>query len=92
MAMNFDEALAGLHDNSQLFDFNSASIVINDKREFIIKDDVNTILAYSGDVNNEAIIFTIPFDTYQDEHDLSLCQYKKVKWKNLTSGFEGASN
>lgn len=95
MANNFDEILSQLHDKATLVDkqpdgTDSPVITINEKREFDIPSNYNTVLAYAGDVNSQIVTFQI--DRYQDGHDLGACAYKKLVWKNLTSDYEGASD
>lgn len=95
MADKFDDILEQLHggatEGNTLSDTDySNPIAITDKREFDIPPNYNTIIAYAGDVNSQIVTFEIP--RYQDGHDLGACAYKKLIWKNLTSGYEGASD
>ena len=92
MAISFDEALNGLHGGQNVLIEDDATDVISldEKRNFIIPQKYNTVLAYSGDVNTQIISFTLP--NKFDNHQLGLCNHKKIKWKNLTSGFEGSSD
>jgi hypothetical protein len=87
---NFDELLQNLHDGAgtELVD-DSAAIVINERRQFEIPADYNTIIAFEGDVNSQIITFEIP--QKHENHELSKCKYKQLRWKNLTSGLEGKS-
>lgn len=87
---NFDEILEELHDNATLTDQAESCVIVDNKRNFIIPEGYDTVLAYSGDVNSQIVTFQIP--KFHEGHDLSKCEYKKLKWKNLTSGFEGSSD
>ena len=87
---NFDALLTNLHKGSgaKLEDQDLPQmILINEKREFIIPQDYNTIIAYEGDVNSQIITFDGPL--YHEGHDLSKCDYKKIRWRNAVSGVEG---
>ena len=93
---NFDEILAGIHssvsDPISIEDPSTPAefITINNKREFVLSEDFNTIIAYEGDINSQIISFKLP-ETYEG-HELAKCQYKKVRWVNKESGIEGTSN
>ena len=87
---NFDEILSKLHDSAILTDTESDTpVVINSKRFFEIPENYNTVIAHEGDVNSQIITFRLPL--YHENHKLSLCAYKRVKWKNSSSGIEGTS-
>jgi hypothetical protein len=47
------------------------------------------VIAYEGDINSQ--IITIQCPRKHDNHDLSLCDHKELRWKNLGSGIEGIS-
>lgn len=88
---NFDEILQNLHVNEVLSDTEkSTPIKISGRRVFEISQDYNTVLGYAGDVNSQIVTFELPIT--HESHNLSLCQYKKLKWKNLRSGAEGVSD
>ena len=86
-AISFDELLANLHQGSALIDEEQKSITINDKREFVIPEGYNTIIAYEGDVNSQIITFDLP--KLHEGHNLADCGNKILYWKNLSSGIEG---
>lgn len=87
----FDDILDGLHnDGSGKLKDNPDTIEINSKRQLIIPQGYDTLLAYSGDVNSQIITFKLP--AQHEGHELTRCQHKVLKWKNLTSGLEGVSN
>ena len=88
---NFDEILQNLHANAVLSDTEkSTPIKISGRRVFEVSQDYNTVLGYAGDVNSQIVTFELPIT--HESHNLSLCQYKKLKWKNLHSGAEGVSD
>ena len=89
---SFDSLIQGLHNSSALTDNINEDknvVVINEKRQFIPGENFDTTIAYEGDINSQIITFKCI--RYQDEHDLSICTYKELKWKNKTSGAEGIS-
>lgn len=88
MATNFDAVLNGLHSSASLTDVDEA-IEITSRREFKVPSDYNLILGYAGDINSQIVTFKIPL--LHERHDLSLCQYKKIFWKNNSSKNEGTS-
>ena len=47
------------------------------------------MIAFEGDINSQIITFKCV--RISDNHDLSFCTYKELKWKNLKSGMEGIS-
>jgi hypothetical protein len=90
----FDAILEKLHADgtgAKLTDdeYNSP-ITISPKRQFIVPEGYNTTLAYAGDVNSQLVTFKLPLK--HEDHNLSLCTYKKLLWKNTTSGAEGVSD
>jgi hypothetical protein len=87
---NFDSILAGIHAGAVKIEDKDAVITISDKRTFEVASDYNTVLAYAGDVNSQIVTFEIPES--HEGHDLSQCDYKKLKWKNKGSGAEGVSD
>ena len=88
---NFDDILKNLHDSATLEDTEILTpIVVTSNRTFEVPNGYNLILAYAGDVNSQIVTFQFP--KFHEKHDLSKCQKKKIKWKNLTSGTEGRSN
>ena len=87
---NFDSILAGIHAGAVKIEDKDAVITLTDKRIFNVPNDYNTILAYAGDVNSQIVTFEIPES--HEGHDLSQCEYKKLKWKNKGSGVEGVSD
>ena len=86
---NFDEILKNLHEGSVLTDTEEA-ITINATREFEIPVGYNTTIAHRGDVNSQIITFRLP--QYHESHNLKMCQFQRLKWKNITSGHEDFSN
>ena len=91
MAQSFDELLGTLH--SQLSDtannnYSTNILEVNEKRQFN-PVDMDTVIAYEGDINSQ--IITIKCPKTHDNHDLSGCEFKELKWKNLSSGVEGVS-
>lgn len=90
----FDDLLSGLHNGTaKLADSredDNGIIIINDKRQFQPSVDFDTTIAYEGDINSQIVTFKLP--RYHDKHDLSGCQFKQVRWKNLGSGMENTSD
>ena len=88
----FDELLSDLHNDSYLQDDYSSDenvIQITGQRQFTPGSKFNTIIAYEGDINSQLITFKCP--RLHDKHDLSACENKELKWRNLTSGIEGTA-
>lgn len=89
---DFDNIIKNLHGSPALTDNKEDDknvIVINEKRQFIPGSNFNTIIAYEGDVNSQIITFKLL--KAHDNHDLSKCGHKEIKWKNIASGVEGTS-
>lgn len=91
MATSFDELINSLHNNAIITDdaTDDKIILINDKRQFIPGSAFNTEIAFEGDINSQVITFKCI--RRPDSHDLSLCQYKQLKWKNIKSNIDGVS-
>jgi hypothetical protein len=93
---NFDDILNTLHTNATLSDdemkntTNLHPIVVTSRRAFEIPNDYNLVLGCAGDVNSQIVTFRLP--KYHEGHDLSQCDKRKIKWKNLASGAEGDSD
>lgn len=88
---NFDEILETIHNGVGItMQDEEQAIIVDATRKFNIPTDFNTTIAYVGDVNSQIITFQLP--RHQDGHDLAACQYKKIKWGNLTSKITGSSN
>ena len=92
---SFDELIKSLHGDgneteTSLQDSNGIIQVDVETRDFIIPDNYNTTLAYSGDVNSQIVTFQIP--PTHEQHYLLGCKNKKIKWKNLASGYEDINN
>lgn len=90
----FDSILEKLHADgtgAKLTDdeYNSP-ITISPKRQFVVPEGYNITLAYAGDVNSQLVTFKLPLK--HEDHNLSLCTYKKLLWKNTASGAEGISD
>lgn len=64
-------------------------IVVDDKRQLTPGEGFDTTIAYEGDINSQIVTFKCV--KIYDNHDLSKCSYKELKWKNTTSGNEGVS-
>ena len=93
MALEFDALLESLHQNkneTKLVESELNPIVVNNKRQFIVPDDYNTVIAYEGDVNSQLITFELPVK--HEGHNLSNCSVKKLYWKNLSSNIEGVAD
>ena len=93
MALEFDALLESLHQNTSetnLVESESNPIVVNNKRQFVVPTDYNTVIAYEGDVNSQLITFELPVK--HEGHNLSNCSIKKLYWKNLSSGIEGIAD
>ena len=93
MALEFDALLESLHQNkneTKLVESESNPIVVNNKRQFVIPTDYNTVIAYEGDVNSQLITFELPVK--HEGHNLSNCSIKKLYWKNLSSNIEGIAD
>lgn len=92
----FDDILNTLHTNATLRDdemkdtTNLRPIVVTSRRAFEIPNDYNLVLGCAGDVNSQIVTFRLP--KFHEGHDLSQCDKRKIKWKNLTSGAEGDSD
>lgn len=92
MARNFDDIITSLHNSPVLADNREDDnnvILINEKRQFVPGSNFNTVIAYEGDVNSQIITFKLL--KANDNHDLSNCGYKEIKWKNIASRVEGTS-
>jgi hypothetical protein len=88
---NFDEILNKLHNSATLSDTEADTpIVITTKRTFEVPQGYNTVIAHEGDVNSQIITFRLPLT--HENHKLSECAYKRLKWKNNKSLIEGTSN
>ena len=93
MALEFDALLESLHQNkneTKLVESELNPIVVNNKRQFIVPTDYNTVIAYEGDVNSQLITFELPVK--HEGHNLSNCSIKKLYWKNLSSNIEGVAD
>lgn len=86
---SFDDLLKNLHENSAVTDADTNHIEITSSRRFVIPDGFEKTIAYEGDVNSQIITFIAPLTS--DNHDLSKCTNKKLRWINLASGNEGSS-
>lgn len=84
----FDELLDSLH--SSVEDSGTTYIEITEKRQLVPTSDFDTIIAYEGDINSQVIYFK-PWPS-ADGHDLTACENKELKWKNLSSKVEGTSS
>ena len=92
MPTDFSKLISSLHDSTGTLadNFNDDTILIVDnKRQITAGKDFDTVIAYEGDINSQ--IVTIKINRTYDAHDLSLCAYKELRWKNLGSGVEGVS-
>lgn len=88
---NFDAILNKLHNSATLSDTEADTpIIITTKRTFEVPQEYNTIIAHEGDVNSQVITFRLPL--MHENHNLSECAYKRLKWKNNKSLIEGTSN
>lgn len=92
MATNFSKLIGDLHDNAILTDSVSDDtiLIVDNKRQITAGRGFDTVVAYEGDINSQ--IVTIKINRTYDAHDLSKCEYKELRWKNLGSGVEGISN
>jgi hypothetical protein len=89
MGTTFDDLIKELHSGkggAELVDTEPTPVMVDSKRHFVIPENYNTILAYEGDVNSQIINFKLP--RHHEGHDLSLCTFKALRWKNLTSNIE----
>lgn len=97
MGTTFDNLLASLHggsganllDKNELGD-NNLAIVIDAKRQFIVPDGYNLVLAYEGDINSQIVTFKIP--AAHEGHNLGACGLKTLRWRNTSSNVEDWSN
>ena len=92
MPTDFSKLISSLHDSTGTLadNFNDDTIlVVDNKRQITAGKDFDTVIAYEGDINSQ--IVTIKINRTYDAHDLSLCTYKELRWKNLGSGVEGVS-
>ena len=92
MGTAFDELLADLHNTEQQQQKSGeyvGDLKINEKRQFVPINDFDTTIAFEGDVNSKEI--TIDILSQIKNHNLSQCEYKELRWKNLTNGAEGIS-
>jgi hypothetical protein len=89
---NFSTLIGDLHNNAILTDSVSDDtiLIVDNKRQITAGKDFDTVVAYEGDINSQ--IVTIKINCTYDAHDLSMCTYKELRWKNLGSGVEGVSN
>lgn len=89
---SFDSLIQGLHNSSALTDNINEDknvIIVNEKRQLMPGESFDTTIAYEGDINSQIVTFKCIKS--HDNHDLSKCAYKELKWKNKTSGAEGIS-
>ncbi len=87
---SFDDILNQLHNFAELSDTEAETpIIITSTRAFEVPTDYNTVIGHEGDVNSQIISFRIPLT--HEGHSLADCSHKRLKWKNLSSGFEGTS-
>ena len=86
----FDQLLQDLHSNANVTDTAAAYIEITEKRQLVPTSDFDTVIAYEGDINSQIIYFK-PWPS-ADGHDLTSCENKELKWKNLSSKVEGTSS
>ena len=86
---SFDDLLKDLHENAAVTDADTNHIEITSSRRFVIPNGFEKTIAYEGDVNSQIITFIAPLTS--DNHDLSKCANKKLRWANLASGNEGSS-
>lgn len=90
---NFDALIKSLHrgTSTSLVDEELPKVIfIDEERRFNIPRDYNTTIAYEGDINSQVVTFDCP--KTHEGHILSECDKKKIKWSNLASGVEGASD
>lgn len=89
---DFSTLIGSLHNSAKLTDSvgDDTILIVNNKRQITAGKDLDTVIAYEGDINSQ--IITIKINRTYDAHDLSLCAYKELRWKNLGSGVEGISN
>lgn len=86
---SFEDLMNEIHSQlSDTTDYSTNILEVNEKRIFN-PIEMDTIIAYEGDINSQ--IITIKCPKTQDNHDLSGCAFKELKWKNLSSGVEGIS-
>lgn len=83
----FKQLIDALHEGSGLKD-STPLLRINEYRQIILAN-TNSIIAYEGDVNSQIIVFDCP--KIVEGHNLQNCQFKRIKWSNTSSGFEGKS-
>ena len=88
----FDSLLQQIHIGSTagpIVTEENEYITITKDRKFVLPKDFNTVIAYEGDINSQIITFECPI--VSEGHDLSKCQEKRVRWKNMASGHEGST-
>ena len=89
----YAELLAGIHGagkTTEFIDADNKNIVINEKRQFVVPESFDTVIAYEGDVNNQIITFELP--NSHEGHLLYECDTKQIRWKHLSSNIEGVSD
>lgn len=86
----FDAMLQSLHSpkGTVLTDSDEA-IIIDSKRQLIIPNGYNILIAYEGDVNSQQVRFKCP--KKHENHELSKCSNKKIRWKNSNGLVEGTN-
>lgn len=102
---SFENLLKELHNNGMISDSDkvvvinpsteeettqTAAIEITNKRQFIIPEDYNLVLAYEGDINSQIVTFSLP--KFHENHELALCKNKKLLWNNVSAKTEGVSD
>lgn len=90
---NFDTLLSSLHGDKgggAIQAGDSANLVVSANRQFSTASNFDTIIGYEGDINSQIIVIQLP-ETHAG-HQLSLCDHKELKWKNLSNGAEGTSD
>lgn len=88
---DFSSLISGLHNTVHIDEYDEQTnlLIVDNKRQFSTTPDFNTMIAYEGDINSQLI--TIQCPRKHDNHDLSLCNHKELRWKNMASGIEGIS-
>lgn len=91
---DFSNILSSLHGGQGASyadsDAPAQKITITKKRTFLVPNDFDTVVAYEGDVHTQIITFVLPAS--HEEHPLSECDVKELRWKHLSSNIEGISD
>jgi hypothetical protein len=83
--------IEGIHietDNGYIND-EHGYITIDEKRQLVLPEGFNPIIAYAGDINSQIVSFLCPIE--YDGHPLRDCSNHEIRWHNSGSGIGDTS-